>query len=478
MTALPFTAATGVAPFPFARGAALTGLEFFAGEAFADGFTPVTFATSFPIADNPLDFLSAVLGAFLGVLPFFATDLVETFLSEAFALEANFLDGVLDLFFDMYANALSLCYLREVPRAKNTVKVKPTTKPLFYSKGAVDLHFHGAFGIDLMSCTQKQLTELSHHLWVDGGVAAFCPTTLSADKLTLKNSVKNLGIWIRNNSNTNSGAIPLGIHLEGPFIAQGALGAHPKGVIRPLHLNELDDLWLESQHTIKLITLAPETLKNDHLIKVSKWALKRKIKLNIGHTQCTYQQARFAFDHGFSGVTHAWNAMKTHHREPGVLGAAFGEKNIFVEIIPDGIHISDTHINWALKLHKDGVVFVSDATPAAGLPFYQKCSFGDLVVHNTPQGCQIAEGKHQGTLAGGGLMLPQMLANWACRCSTNPVKYLKNYWFYASNTPIQALGVSGQKKSAILKNYKIAWRKTKTNGLYPTPLPLKKLKTS
>src|SRR4051812_17893606 len=107
------------------------------------------------------------------------------------------------------------------------------------SPGLVDLHFHGAFGVDLMSASGGQMDDLSAQLWRKG-IAGFCPTTLSVAPPALLESVERIGRWIR--KGTAPGARPLGIHLEGPFIHPGSCGAHPPEAIRALDLEELQRL--------------------------------------------------------------------------------------------------------------------------------------------------------------------------------------------------------------------------------------------
>src|SRR5687767_12026798 len=99
--------------------------------------------------------------------------------------------------------------------------------------GLVDLHFHGAYGIDLMSATSADLEDLRHSLAKEG-MAGFCATTLSTTAEDLESAVRRLGRWVLSSRTRDQGALPLGIHLEGPFISSQACGAHPPGSIRPL----------------------------------------------------------------------------------------------------------------------------------------------------------------------------------------------------------------------------------------------------
>ena len=285
------------------------------------------------------------------------------------------------------------------------------------SPGFVDLHFHGAFGIDLMSATDDQLSELSQRLR-EHGLGAYVPTTLSTDAVTLQNTIQNLGDFIqRFRKDKMKGAIPLGIHLEGPFINPKAAGAHPPGILRPATLDELESLWKVSQKSLKIITLAPEIHDAKELRTMVSWARKKKIRLSVGHSAASTDQATQALDQGFTSVTHAWNAMPFHHRAPGVLGAALGRKGVYLEIIADGVHVDDRLTYQTCDLHENGggtVCMVSDCAPAAGLPFGKPCAFGDLTVAATAQGCLVVDPATQklGGLAGSSLLLPQAFERW------------------------------------------------------------------
>lgn len=293
-----------------------------------------------------------------------------------------------------------------MPRPGTDVKPKlgNTANLLTFSPGAVDLHFHGAFGIDLMRATPTELGTLSERL-LERGIAAFCPTTLTSFPRELRASVERLGVWIR--AQRFPGAVPLGIHLEGPFLARATGGVHPGSAIRPLSAEELEALWDASHRTLKILTLAPEALTAPATRRLASWCRARGIRLSLGHSAATQTQARKAFDLGFQGVTHAWNAMPFHHRRPGILGAALGRKGVSVEVIADGVHVSPTLLEWTRQLHPDGLCLVSDAAPAAGTrggwhpfgPLMTRCSGGVCVLRN-------------GELAGGATLLPEALAGW------------------------------------------------------------------
>jgi N-acetylglucosamine-6-phosphate deacetylase len=341
-----------------------------------------------------------------------------------------------------------------VPRRKTAVKdySKNKSRYLVATAGSVDLHFHGAFGIDLMTAAPGAMSELSERLWTQG-VSAYCPTTLSAATEELADTVSRIGPWIKRKWSKKKSAdrakheaLPLGLHLEGPFIHPNSRGAHPLEAIRPVELAELEKLWELSQNTLKILTIAPENVAD--LKGLTDWCKKRKVILSLGHSRATEEQASHAFDLGFSGITHAWNAMPFHHRAPGPLGAALGRKGVHVELIIDQIHVAPTLLNWTRKLHgNEPVCYVSDCVPAAATALPNELgdetgpwtAFGSLQIRQQGGACRLADG----SLAGGGLLLPQMIGRYleseAQRSGRPLTQLLKEHSRHWSKDPVCAL---------------------------------------
>jgi len=314
-----------------------------------------------------------------------------------------------------------------------------------------------------MTADSSALDELSKKLW-HRGLAGFLATTLSSPAADLLPVLDRLGGWIRRGK--HPGSLPLGIHLEGPFLSPHAAGAHPPGVIRPVTLKEILALWQASQETLKIITLAPEAQNPAELKKVVNWAKRSRVKLSIGHTHATQAEANRAFNSGFSGVTHAWNAMAFHHRNPGVLGASLGRAGVHVEVILDGIHVDSTLIRWVRKLHPDGTCFVSDCAPAAALREGQICSFGPLSVAMKGGACRLEDG----TLAGGGKLLPEIFSAWVKQEAHDlqlPLdQLLRQTLKHLCDAPLLAIGMS--KKT--LSSRKVLWEISRSGKIQIRPL--------
>ncbi len=298
-----------------------------------------------------------------------------------------------------------------------------------------------------MSASSKDLTLLANKL-AQTGIAGFCPTTLSIPIGELLTSVARLGDWIVNTRQDPdfSGAFPLGIHLEGPFIAPHACGAHPVRSIRRFNRGELESLWKASHRTIKIITLAPEAISKKDISWLLKWARVNKVLLSLGHSKASHNDANYLFSHGFSGVTHAWNAMSFHHRDPGILGAALGRKNTYIELIVDGAHVSLEVIDWTLKAHHPNpVCIISDCITSGGLSSQRWHSFGPLKVRNQGGAARLVGGG----LAGGGKLLSKSYRDWvnneAKRTQTSAEQVLRNSLKHVTSDPLKILGVKSRK---------------------------------
>lgn len=211
--------------------------------------------------------------------------------------------------------------------------------------GLVDIHTHGMGGIDVMDGKFCELAPL----YAAAGTTSFCPTTMTASGESLK-KLLSLPTFCE-------GAKSCGFHLEGPYINEKFSGAQNKEFIQ----NPNDEL--SGFDNVSLVTIAPELDGAMDYIKNSK------AKICVGHTSADYNTVCQAADAGAVCVSHIFNAMPPlHHREPSVVGAAF-DKNMYVQVICDGIHIHPAVIRILYSLFgADRMVLISDSVRACGLP--------------------------------------------------------------------------------------------------------------
>ncbi|MBR2466082.1 MAG: N-acetylglucosamine-6-phosphate deacetylase [Clostridia bacterium] len=216
--------------------------------------------------------------------------------------------------------------------------------------GLIDVHSHGAIGIDTMYADFERLARF----YLENGTTTWYPTTMT---MPFGDIMKSAGAKTVFNGGAN---IP-GFHLEGPFI-----NVKYKGAQNPSYVHDLDFSLLEACPTAKLITIAPELEGAEEFIKKAKAA---GVVVCLGHTDADYDTAMKAFAAGADCLTHTYNAMPgIHHRNPGPI-AAGADAGAYAQLISDGKHVHPSAVRLLVKLYgPDKVVLISDSVEAAKMP--------------------------------------------------------------------------------------------------------------
>jgi len=269
-----------------------------------------------------------------------------------------------------------------------------STRPLLLP-GFIDLHLHGGGGADTMDAGDAVHTLAALH--ARHGTTSLLATTMTAPLDEIEAALQALAPAIA--QRRPGCARVLGVHLEGPYIHPDRLGAQP-AFARPPSLAEI--LRLHALAPIRVITLAPET---EGALALIPQLVQAGLRVQIGHSAASYEQACSALQHGASGFTHLFNAMGLfHHRTPGVAGAALAHARQ-AELIPDLLHVHAGAILGALRA-VPGLYVVTDATAAAGMPDGDY-RLGRQTVRKCEGGVRLADG----TLAGSTLTMDQALRN-------------------------------------------------------------------
>jgi len=155
----------------------------------------------------------------------------------------------------------------------------------------------------------------------------------------------------------------LGIHLEGPYLADARKGTHDASKFRVPDTQEIA-LATALDNGLTLITLAPERVGAETI----RAFVQRGALVCAGHTAASYEEARAGIEAGISGFTHLYNAMSPlTGREPGAVGAALEDEHTWCGVIVDGHHVHPASLRVALAAKPRGKVFlVTDAMPPVG----------------------------------------------------------------------------------------------------------------
>lgn len=168
----------------------------------------------------------------------------------------------------------------------------------------------------------------------------------------------------------------LGIHLEGPYIAPARKGTHNPDKFRVPDADEIA-MAASLDNGVTLLTLAPERVPLESI----RALVERGVIVAAGHTAATYEEAKAGLDAGIRGFTHLYNAMSPlTGREPGAVGAALEDRDSWVGIIADGVHVHPASLRVALAAKPRGkVMLVTDAMPPVGAddPSYEL--YGEVI---------------------------------------------------------------------------------------------------
>lgn len=229
--------------------------------------------------------------------------------------------------------------------------------------GAIDIHIHGASNSDAMDATHDALSTMAKTLPKEG-TTSFLATTMTQSTQAIESALLNAGKYIENQTQENAEIV--GVHLEGPFISPARKGAQPEDYIVDPDVT-LFKRWQEmAKNQIKLVTLAPEQPNG---LDLAAHLRGTGVVASIGHSDATYDQIDEAIQAGTTHVTHLYNGMRgLHHREPGVLGAAYLRDELYVELIADGIHCRPEMIKLAYnQITSERMILITDSLRAKWL---------------------------------------------------------------------------------------------------------------
>lgn len=270
------------------------------------------------------------------------------------------------------------------------------------SAGFFDVHVHGAGGRDVMEGTPEAIDTVARTL-ARYGTTQFLATTVTAGIDHTLHALESIANAIESAA-TERGAEILGVHLEGPFLSHEKRGVHNPELLEKPSISLFDRFQDAARGHIKLMTVAPELPDAEEMIA---HASQQGVRISLGHSDAVARQARAGIAAGAVSATHTFNAMRgLTQREPGMLGVVLDTKDLYAELICDGIHTTPEAVRlWFRMKGEERAILITDGMAATGMPDGEYL-LGDMNV-------QVKDGvaMYAGVLAGSVLTMDRAVAN-------------------------------------------------------------------
>ena len=296
--------------------------------------------------------------------------------------------------------------------------------------GFIDVHIHGAVGVDVNNADAAGLLRVAE-LLASRGVTAWLPTLVPGPNEQYERALAAIGEAMEvQAAGTTKGARVCGVHYEGPFVSSEQCGAlHREHFRKFKNAADLDSLpTINREGAVDMITVAPEIQGGIELIRELR---QRGWVVSIGHTRATPEILDAAKEAGAQHMTHFMNAMSPlHHRAPGPVGWGLLNDDIGLDVIADGIHLDPMMLKVLLRcVTPSRLALISDAIAATGL------GDGDYEIWGEQITVQDGRTRNaRGSIAGSVITMleavKRMLSLGASECdiarmaSTNPARLL------------------------------------------------------
>lgn len=229
--------------------------------------------------------------------------------------------------------------------------------------GFIDIHNHGAVGVDVNAADVEGLLSVARFL-ASQGVTAWLPTLVPDSDAAYRRVIDVIDRVIEVQAGQPI-AQAVGVHYEGVFANEKMCGA-----LRPQFFKRFTGLEVGELPRLKsgvhMTTFAPEV---ENGIELAAELTRQGWIASIGHTradEATLDRAKAA---GARHVTHFFNAMTgIHHRDIGVAGWALTDPEVTFDIIADGIHVRPRLLEMACRVKTpDKSILISDSVSPTGL---------------------------------------------------------------------------------------------------------------
>ena len=325
--------------------------------------------------------------------------------------------------------------------------------------GFVDAHVHGLDGVDTLD-DGDAVAAIARGM-PRYGVTAFCPTAVACPPAALRALLAQVARAREDIAPASARVLPA--HLESPFVNPDYRGAQPLACLRAprealagaagdargraegaerRHTDEhesfagraiLDEIE-RAPRDVGVVTLAPEL---DGALALVEWLTARGIRVSLGHSAATFDEAMAAVACGARQATHLFNRMPPlDHRAPGLAGAVLQAEEIAAEIIGDGCHVHPAMIHVAVAAKRPSrVMAITDGTSLSGRPPGSRGRLGGQIVVARDQAARLANG----TLAGSTATMDGVFRRLVTEVGLSPVDAVA----LCATTPARESGLFG-----------------------------------
>ncbi len=231
--------------------------------------------------------------------------------------------------------------------------------------GLIDVHMHGWGGVGCDQADPEKLKTIGRRLAQEGVTGYACTLASEPDEHAFAAIAANLSM-ARQEEKKRTGARMLGFHMEGPFLNPVKKGGMTLEYLQKPSVDLLKQFIEASSFQVKIMTIAPE-IKG--ALDVIRYGASKGIKMSIGHTMATSEEAERGIEAGASRATHTFNAMAPFdHRKPGVLGTVLTDDRVQCEMISDLVHLNFRTCRLIYRAKgPDKVTLITDSDLLAGL---------------------------------------------------------------------------------------------------------------
>lgn len=311
---------------------------------------------------------------------------------------------------------------------------------LYLSPGFIDLHVHGGGGISAMCKDAEKITGMcrAHALH---GTTSILPTTLAAPVKQLLEVTEH----IKKAAEICGCSNILGVHFEGPYLSPESRGAQSAdNILSPLKDDPqpLLDCW----DKVRIMGVAPEI---EGAFELGEKLKAKGIVASVAHTKADYDTAISALDHGFSDVTHIYNACTSCFkrgifRVAGVVEAALTDDRYTAQVIADLRHLPLGVLKLIYKCKgADKMYVITDGLEfsAAGLKEGEHCIQANGVEAIFEDG--VMKVADRSCLAGSAATMDSLVRNMYKAVGAPLTDAVKT----ASLTPARVIGIDSHKGS-------------------------------